>query len=402
MISLNIATHKARRKFLKPCIESVLAGNTLPDVINVYFNDYKAPKWLKDFKVDGVTFEISEAGMGDLGASAKFVFCENQDEGVYITLDDDLIVSKGYIGYMADAAYRYPCCIVGLHGTNYNRFPVKSYYADDKQEVFYCYSGKSNTSIVDNLGTGCIAFRAAMDTKPRLIDFPEKNMTDPYLFKWAKKTHTPLVCLVRANGLVKEQADSQDSAIWKGLLKGDTLQTKVINSVSVEESKLMRKIPLASETIPTSQLGGASLEWGHIKAILSAWQNESGHLLVEFGSGKSSDIWARLGQMISFEHNSDYVHSHINRHRPIENGWYSLTQEDRKYIAEAKVAVIDGPLGQGGYRYNFPLDLLPKDCRVFVDDCHRPKDKAMAENIAKAMKRKATYIQGKEKIMAVI
>lgn len=403
MISLNIATHKARKKFLKPCIESVLAGNTVPDVINVYFNDYKAPAWFKSMFVEGCKIVAFESPKGDLGASAKFYGSERQNEGVYMTIDDDLIVSREYIGYMADSAYRFPQSIVGLHGTDYRFFPVQSYYLDAGRSVNYCYHGKSETSIVDMLGTGCIAFRAAMETKPVLSDFPEANMTDPYLFKWAKKTETPLVCLVRAAGLVKEQPDSQDSAIWKGLLDGDDEQTKVINSACKEGYLRMKSIKPSSIQIPTKTLGEASIEWGHIKEIMSQWKNEHGDLLVEFGSGKSTAIFSMIGNVFSFDHDSNYVNHENIIHSPLKGGWYDLKPEDKAIIKEASVIVIDGPVGMTGERYNFDLSVLPKkDCIVFIDDCHRPKDKEMAEQIAKHLKRKAKFIQGLEKTIAKI
>jgi hypothetical protein len=79
-----------------------------------------------------------------------------------------------------------------------------------------------------------------------------------------------------------------------------------------------------------------------------------------------------------------------------------LDKQDKKLIAGARVIVIDGPIGILGHRYNFDASLIPKDCRVFIDDCQREKDKEMAERIGKAIKKKVTYLKGSEKIMAVI
>lgn len=401
MITVNIATHKARRKYLKPCIESVLASNTLPNQINVYFNDYKAPKWLKEMSEQGVKIEYSEAGMGDLGASAKFAFSISQNEGVYITLDDDLIVSPAFIGYIVDSAYRFPHSIVGFHGSNFDKLPVTSYY-HGASDIFYFYSGKSETSVVDMLGTGCMAFRAAMETKPTLNDFPEKNMTDPYLFVWSKKTETPLICLIRETGFIKEQDGSQDKAIWKGLLKDDTRQTEIINSVDLAAFKKMHPQSIYALQIPTKNLGDASIEWSHMKAIFSKWQNESGDLLVEFGSGISTSIFSNWGNVVSFEHDNQYLNHNDVIYAPIKNGWYDLSQDHKRLIAEAKIMVIDGPTAFGGYRYNFDSSLIPEECTVFIDDCHRSEDKLMAERIASETGRSIKYIKGVQKIMAVL
>ena len=391
-ISVNIATHKPRLPFLKQVIESLLKQNTKPDIVNVYFGECEIPEWFKKFKGLQLNAIIGK----DLGASGKFYSSEEQTEGVYITLDDDLIPNPSYIGYMADSAMRYPNSIVGLHGTIYGNHPIKSYYQDESRTVFYCYDGLDGDKAVDMLGTGAIAFRSALVSKPILSDFKAKNATDPSLCVKAKKNKIPLICLTRKTGFVQEIKGSQDSAIWKQLLKGDTKQTKTINSVKDFERIYNRN------RIDTSKFGDASIEWNHLKEILSVITIDKN--VCEFGSGKSTAVLHGISNLISFEHNREY-HTKLTMYRPIKKGWYSLTDRDKLAVELCDVIIIDGPIGRTNERYNIPKSIIKsfkEDSIIFVDDCHRPKDLELAETIAEITGKALTIIGGKEKSMAKI
>ena len=385
MISLNIATHKARESHLKVVLDAVLKQNTTPDVINVYLNDYKAPKWLKALPIT-----IHEAPEGDLGASAKFYMADKQAEGVYITLDDDLIPNPAYIGYMADMAYQYDA-IVGLHGSTYQRHPVSSYYNDETRYINYCYNELSSDKVVDMLGSGVLAFK--IGNNPTLKDFPEPNMTDPYLCKWAKENARPLVCLQRVAGFVKEISQAQDSAIWKGVAKDDSKQTAVINSIK----DFTRHKPTRFDRYA---LTDASITWRHLKLIASKITKQT--KVVEFGSGASTAFFSRYtDKLYSIEHNEKYHKTGVTNYRPIKDGWYDLNGYDLDHIQKADIIVIDGPIGSTGQRYNMPIEILP-NCLIFVDDCHREKDLEMAQRIAEHQNRTLTLVQVGIKIMGII
>lgn len=389
-ISLNIATHKPRLPFLKQVLEAVSKSNTLPDVVNICFNGCQAPKWVKDFKELNI---ISFVGDQDLGASGKFYSSEGQKEGVYITLDDDLIPDPAYIGYLADSAMRYPNCIVGFHGRIYDHHPIKKY--DGGGIPYHFGSGLAGNQAVDILGTGALAFRANLKNKPILSDFKEGNKSDLYLCKKAKENNIPLVCMEREAGFLKEIPESQDVAIWKGVAKDDSKEVAIINSIK-DFSRLYERNPIDSKS-----LGNASIEWHHLKEILSIVSKST--KVVEFGSGKSTAILSKVCDLVSFEHNPEY-RTGLNAYRPIKNGWYNLTANDKRAISKADVIVLDGPTAETG-RYNIPKEIIllfKKQCVIFVDDCHREKDLELAKMIAKLTKKKLTLMEGKQKSMAKI
>lgn len=393
MISLNIATHEKRLNSLEKCVEAILKQRTKPDVVNIYLNDCKAPKWLRDIAKKHDHINLIEGK--DLGASAKFYNSESQKKGVYITLDDDLIADPGYVGYLADSAYRYPNAIVGLHGTTYHSHPIKSYYWGEKR-VSYFNNGLAADKAVDMLGTGAIAFLSTLQNKPVLQDFEYRNAADPALCKKAKDNKIPMVCLVRSSGFVKEIDGSQDTAIWKGVANNDAKQTNVINSIK----DFARQY---SKSINTEKYQDASIEWTHLKLIASELSRETN--LVEFGSGISTNYLKRFTDNItSFEHDEKYVTEGID-YRPINDGWYGLLKKDLTAISKAKVILIDGPIGSTGERYNFPdsvIDKINKDAIIFVDDCHRKDDLHLAYRIAERMDKEIMFMDGKQKVLARI
>jgi len=393
MISLNIATHKAREPFLRACLESIEKQNTLPDVVNICFNDVMPYAWLNEIKLNINALIPAE----DTGAAGKFANVEKQKSGVYITIDDDLIADKGYIGYMADMAYLHPDSIVGLHGSRYAKYPIESYYNDNGRLIFYCYHEKRETGYVDMLGTGAIA--TCVKNAPQLNQFAFVNATDPSLCFYAHKHNIPLICLQRAHGFVKEQPGSQDSAIWKTVAKDDSEQTKIINSIGSAcwvTDYIYKK--------PQYHFGDASIEWGHIKAIASVIEPKS--IVVEFGSGRSTPYLHEFsGDLVSFEHDLKFK-TDLNDFRPLTiHGWYSLNRYDKQHIALSDVVVIDGPYGVDGGRYKMPDEIIEsfkKEAIIFVDDCQREKDMAFAERIAKITGKTIEKLKGTKKIMCKI
>lgn len=400
MITLNIASHKAREKNLKKCLTSAFNSNTQPDIVNVYLNDYKKPRWIKTLEKKHESLCVVEAPDGDIGCAGKFYFLDEQETGVYLTLDDDLTIKPHYIGYLADSAYRYPTSVVGLHGTNFLKFPITDWYNHGgEKQIFYCYNGLSEDKIVDCLGTGVIAFRVDL-IKPLNVYKSIKNygrMCDPVFLKICKENKVSSVCLHREDRLVSEQEGSQDSAIWKELVdKENRAQNDIINSI---DPKLFKK-PNNVFKINTASILDASISWGHIKIISDAIKRDS--KVVEFGSGFSTGYFNTIcNDFISFEHDEKWVKP-SSRLRPIKKGWYSLNEGDKNRISQADVIIIDGPPGQNGLRYNLDIDLLPKKALIFVDDCHREKDLEMAESIAKKLKKKIDIVESGIKKLAII
>lgn len=380
-----IASHIKREKFLQKTIESLLNNNT-QDAIFIYLNDYEAvPEWMPE----GVTAILGKDELGDLGAAAKFYWTDKH-EGIYLTADDDLIYSPGYIGYLTDMVYRYnQTTVVGLHGTTYYNHPVESYYHGPGRVIEYCYNGLAKDKPVHMLGTGCLAFDTRY-VKLSVKDFPEPRMTDPYFYKFSQKNKVPLVCLQRVHGFVREQEGSQGNAIWKDLLKGDKKQTSIINSVELQK--------LSPSRVNDSDFGNASIEWSTYKRIID--EVKPGSKVVEFGTGNTTKYLKRKFELVSVEEDEEWLKDGMI-HAPLKNDWYSgLAKKEIK--TDVKAYLIDGPKGKNRINILNHLDLLNQKAIFFVDDAHRELDRELAETLAREFGKDIELIYGKDKAFAVL
>ncbi len=396
MITVNIATHKKREQSLKVVLLSLAVQTVKVDIVNVYLNDYDLQPWMDKYMAKYPYLHFVSRPVGDLGASAKFYFVDEQKEGVYITIDDDLVPNKKYVEKMSENAYLYPNAMVGLHGTRYDSLPIKSYFHDVKRDTLYCTKKLDKDVVVDMLGTGVLAFRVTNKNIPTVKDFPQKNMTDPFLCKWSKDNNVTMVCLARPNNFVIETNNSQDTAIWKSARDNDTIQTECLNSIV----KFDRKQKAESIYNYKTSLTLGAMEWEHLKIIIGLTEQHT--KIVELGSGVSTDILSHYtDSLISFEHDDSFVKP-ASRLRGIKNGWYDLTKKDIQDIKRCDILIVDAPKANNGDRYNLPLDLLPKDAIIFVDDCHREKDMQQAEDIAKHLGKPLTIVDGINKKIGII
>ena len=93
-ITANIATHPPRKKLLLATVNSLLDQ---VDQINICLNKYdEIPGWMNsEPKINAVIPKK------DLKAGGKWSFL-SEEEGIYLTCDDDIIYPSNYSSYMLD------------------------------------------------------------------------------------------------------------------------------------------------------------------------------------------------------------------------------------------------------------------------------------------------------------
>ncbi len=96
MISVNIATHKPREHNLIALLHSLERQTLKPDAINIGFNGCDPHYTIYNIELPISIFHNAV----DLGASGKFAKYAKQSKGVYITLDDDLLLHPDYIKHI--------------------------------------------------------------------------------------------------------------------------------------------------------------------------------------------------------------------------------------------------------------------------------------------------------------
>ena len=148
---------------------------------------------------------------------------------------------------------------------------------------------------------------------------------------------------------------------------------------------------------------------------------EKGACVLEFGSGHGSVKLAESFNLISIEHNPDwldvapsqYVHAEITDN-PLsskhgQKGWYDLSSvTDAIKSSQISVVIIAGPPGDiGRHGLLSILDELPKSATFVVDDVHREDEFDLLQKLlewhgGESVINSAVYDSGKERKWAVI
>ncbi len=123
---------------------------------------------------------------------------------------------------------------------------------------------------------------------------------------------------------------------------------------------------------------------------------KEGSTILEFGSGHGSIELAKRYDLISIEHDeqwigiseSKYIHAPITDNQLAEqnnqSGWYETTPII-EVIREKTIAlfIIDGPPGDvGRHGILSIIDVLPKDAVFIVDDIHRDSESDLFQKLS--------------------
>ena len=183
-----MATIPSRRNKLRKVINSLLVQ---VDAVHVYMNGYdKAPEWMK--KNDRIKFVLSNnTQYKDVGDAGKFFWCEIHD-GIYLTVDDDLIYPPTYVDQMMEGLRSVGNrAIITMHGATINR-GARAYHTGKK--LYALLSNQNKSRNVHIGGTGCMAFDTAL-IRPMMSWFPTPNMADVWIGKKAQQTKTPILMI---------------------------------------------------------------------------------------------------------------------------------------------------------------------------------------------------------------
>ena len=225
-INVTMATVPKREKFAQIAIDSIMNCNIRPDSVHIELNGFnEVPKWVLE---RDVTYTLRKE---NIGAKAKFARLDSA-HGYYLTIDDDIQYSAGYIGHMTNMIDMYERkCLVGIHGSTHRKPKIRSYWNDAVKRYHFQGELKTNT-LCSMLGTGTLGFHTSLPLCYEV--FERSNMTDPYLSKWAIENNVKQICLRRNADFVKQIPMSQDTGgeIWKSAMNNDAEQTDVINSIN--------------------------------------------------------------------------------------------------------------------------------------------------------------------------
>jgi len=224
MITVNIATHEARKKNLANLIKDLQVQTLRPDVVNIYYNDYTP----EVARVMGMKINHHIAPDGDLKAAAKF--WPQVTQGIVFLLDDDLMLSRFYIEEMFDAVRHYhQQAVITCHGTYYLCKRVDSWREEGN---WWQYMDKCPVDVlVHSAGTGVMAMHSSLYNKffqlDNFIDEPTK--LDPTFSVIAARNCIPLVRKATPENWITTQERSQHTAIWRKNIDSPEFHTEMIN-----------------------------------------------------------------------------------------------------------------------------------------------------------------------------
>lgn len=215
MVSVNIASLKDRKELLIKTVDSII---NQVDRVNLYLNYYDENPYPHE-KVNYIL------GNNELMDAHKFTWCEEQEDGYMLFLDDDLEVPEDYVEYMIKGIDRFG--IVSLHGRSFASYPISSYYHPNVPSFrFHCLNEVKFNEPVTFCGTGVLGFNLK-SIRPPMSIFKRGGMADIYFSLYADSLGLTIWVLAHESGYIKYL--HPDNTIWDNDHRNDHYQTKIVN-----------------------------------------------------------------------------------------------------------------------------------------------------------------------------
>jgi hypothetical protein len=222
-----LATMPSRTSSLERCIDSIAAQ---VDLLYVYLDKYsEVPPLLKKYDniIPLLPAEVSEL-LGenkDWSVAGKFIGALLAGDCLYCGFDDDIIYPDGYARLLAESLAKFQYrALVGIHGSTF-RAPYQS-YTKHRRYVHFA-SPLERDQVVDEIGTGTVAFRTGMFT-PRISNWTDLRLCDLMLAIDAHQIGLPRVVVSRRRAYLKAVAELQEDSLWAAQLRDDSLPSNLM------------------------------------------------------------------------------------------------------------------------------------------------------------------------------
>lgn len=165
-------------------------------------------------------------GLRDNG---KFLtFSRLERECYYFTADDDILYPPDYVASLIRRIEHYGRqAVVGVHGV---LLPEKAEgYFSGYRKVLQFKKGLENDMLVNNLGTGTVAFHSSLLRGMTLDNFAHPGMADLYLSVFCKQRNIPMVAIARSEDWLQEQS-SPNTSLYQEFRQADNRQSTLIRT----------------------------------------------------------------------------------------------------------------------------------------------------------------------------
>lgn len=205
------------------------------DILYVYPDNYKdnIPDYILSSPKVKILLPIDYPGLRD---GAKFLplqlglLNDNLEQSIILTFDDDILYPPDYAHTLYQKLSEIDFKgIVGVHGAVLNE-KFKNFRTDRK--VFHFKKSLQDDTLVDVLGTGTVAFNAALlwgrfrpeDVNPGLIDIS--------LAVVCRRNFIPMHCISRHANWLQDLTPAEDqSSLWNELVQDSTPHTTELDKI---------------------------------------------------------------------------------------------------------------------------------------------------------------------------
>lgn len=194
-----------RRAHLLPQVLAALRPQV--ERLCVYLNGWKqVPDCVRDLADEHVL------AAENTGAERKFHWADKWD-GIYCSVDDDLLYPPDYVARMVDAVSRARGrAMVTVHGRVYIGRPATVHQVGAQGIGFYDRNVSCDRP-VNHAGTGVMAWDARQIRLP--TEFPERNMADLQVAVWAQQNSVPMWLLKHEARWIKNLAPLDPEGLFR-------------------------------------------------------------------------------------------------------------------------------------------------------------------------------------------
>lgn len=198
------------------------------DALHIYLDRYESiPEFVRDCHVNVTVYLANDyPGLRDNG---KFLgFSDLQEDCYYFTADDDILYPPDYVISMIQRIEYYgKLAVVGVHGV---LLPEQAdRYFGSFRKVHLFNKELETDALVNNLGTGTVAFHSRLLRELDLSHFGSSGMADLHLSVFCKQRGIPMVALSRPKGWLQE-LPSPNTSLYHEFRQADDEQSALIRA----------------------------------------------------------------------------------------------------------------------------------------------------------------------------
>lgn len=198
------------------------------DGLHIYLDRYESiPEFVRHCHVNVTVYLANEyPGLRDNG---KFLgFSDLQEDCYYFTADDDILYPPDYVISMVRRIEHYDqLAVVGVHGVLLPE-QADSYFSSFRKVHLFSKELEAD-ALVNNLGTGTVAFHSRLLRELDLSHFGSSGMADLHLSVFCKQRDIPMVALSRPEGWLQE-LPSPNTSLYHEFRQADDEQSALIRA----------------------------------------------------------------------------------------------------------------------------------------------------------------------------